>query len=121
MAYQDYDNTLKAEWNMDDAMLKHILLLKHNFVQSIHTWDLNSAYFTLREVWMEVEAKFKPKERGRLRKMIKELEIVRNEYFKDQRHLKGKFFSSLQNGMIKLNRLMKKHGLYFREHDDSGL
>jgi len=117
----DNNETLKAEWNMDDAILKHILLLKHNFVEALHTWDLNSAYFTLREIWMEVEAKFRIKEQVRLELMIKNLEVVRNEYFKDQRKKKGNFYHSLQGAMIKINRLMKKHGLYFREHDDSGL
>lgn len=117
----DYDTTLKSEWNMDDAVLKQILLLKYKFLNYLHTWDLNNAYFTLREVWSEVDAKFKPLEQEFCKETIDELEQKRNEWLSNQNKFKGEFYHAIQEVYIMFNRLMKKHGLYFREHDDSGL
>ena len=120
MAYQSYDDTLKAEWNMDDSILKSVLMLKYQFIEAMKRWNLDGAYWIIRQIRMEVEAKFKEKEQIQLDEDILELEGLRNQFFKDKK-LKGKFYRGLENFMIILNRLMKKHGLYFREHDDSGL
>ena len=120
MAYKNYDDTLKAEWNMDDSILKSVLMLKYQFIESLKNWKLDDAYWVVRQIRMEVEAKFKDKEQKKLAQDILKLEILRTEYFKDKK-LRGKFYRCLEDFNIILNRLMKKHGLYFREHDDSGL
>ena len=112
--------TLKAEWNMDDSILKSVLLLKYQFIDKMKAWELDEAYCIIRQIRMEVEAKFKIKEQESLDADILELEELRNDYFKNKR-LKGKFYRGLESFNIILNRMMKKHGLYFREHDDSGL
>ena len=119
MAWSDSE-TLKAEWNMDDSVLKSVLMLKYQFIEAMKSWNLDGAYWIIRQIRMEVEAKFKLKEQEQVEEDILELEQLRNAWFKDKK-LKGKFYRGLENFMIILNRLMKKHGLYFREHDDSGL
>lgn len=119
MAWND-NETLKAEWNMDDSVLKSVLLLKYQFIEAMKSWELERAYWVARQIRMEVEAKFKVKEQEQLEEDILELEKLRTSYMKDKK-LKGKFYRGLENFNIILNRLMKKHGLYFREHDDSGL
>ena len=119
---KDYsDTTLKSEWNMDDAILKQILLLKHQFLSYLHIWDLNNSYFTLRELWSEVDAKLKPIEQEYCEETMNELEIKRNDWERNKNKMRGEFYHSLQQVYMLFNRLMKKHGLYFREHDDSGL
>jgi len=119
MSWNDSE-TLKAEWNMDDSVLKSVLMLKYQFIEAMKTWKLDQAYWIARQIRMEVEAKFKVKEQEQLDSDILELEQLRTDYFKNKK-LKGKFYRGLENFNIILNRLMKKHGLYFREHDDSGL
>lgn len=114
------DETLKAEWNMDDSVLKSILLLKYQFIEAMKNWKLDEAYWIARQIRMEAEAKFKEKEQEQLAEDMLELENLRNEWFKNKK-LKGKFYRGLESFNIIINRLMKKHGLYFREHDDSGL
>ena len=116
----DNSETLKAEWNMDDSVLKSVLMLKYQFIEAMKGWNLDGAYWIVRQIRMEVEAKFKEKEQEQLANDILELEELRTNYFKDK-SLKGKYYRGLENFNIILNRLMKKHGLYFREHDDSGL
>ena len=122
--YNKYDSdssTLKSEWNCDDAILKQILLAKYQFQKYLSSWDLNNAYFTLREIWSEIDAKFKAVEQEFCEETMNELEIKRNEWIKNQNKMKGEFYHALQKVYMLMNRLMKKHGLYFREHDDSGL
>lgn len=124
MGYKNYDSdssTLKSEWNCDDAILKQILLAKYQFQKYLNSWDLNNAYFTLREIWSEIDAKFKKEEQDFCEETMDELECKRNEWIKNQKKIKGEFYHALQKVYMMLNRLMKKHGLYFREHDDSGL
>ena len=120
MGWSDSGETLKAEWNMDDSVLKYVLMLKYQFIEALKGWQLDDAYWIARQIRMEVEAKFRVKEQEQLAEDILELEQLRNSWFQDKK-LKGKFYRGLENFNIILNRLMKKHGLYFREHDDSGL
>jgi len=121
MAYEDKE-TEKAVWNMDDSVLKTLWFLKNTFIMQKQEFKLESAYWTLRNIWMEVEAKFSKKEREKVKEKVDNLETVRKEYLKNNHNNSGTFYIELENVYISLNRLMASNGLYFRESDeDDGL
>ena len=99
---------------MDDAVLKTISLLKTSFLIYLKEWELDRAYWILREIRAETESKFKEAEQKELEEDIKKLEDIRKKYL-ENKEKRGEFFIELEKFSIKLNRLMKKHGLYFRE------
>ncbi len=113
-----YEPTLKAVWNMDEAILKTIHYLKTEFILKIHKWQLEEAYWTLRDIRMEIDSKLKDTEQAKANSELKILETKRLEYLKDKKGKKGEFYVACENYYILLNRYMKLHGLYFRESDD---
>lgn len=114
--------TLKAEWNMDDEVLKIIKALKTAFIIYIKNWDLENAYFTLRQIRMEIDSKLKGKQQSTAKTKIDVLEKERMEYLKDMKTNKRKFYRLCEDYYIYLGRLMQEHGLYFREKiEDEGL
>jgi len=114
------DTVLKSIWNMDEAVLKAIYFLKLKFVNHLKDWELDSAYWTLRNIRMEVDSKLKSEEQEMVADDLEKLEKERNEYLKNPKDSKqrGEFYLQLESYYILLNRLMKRHGLYFREGDD---
>lgn len=110
--------TLKAVWNMDEAILKTIHYLKTEFILKIHKWQLEEAYWTLRDIRMEIDSKLKGEEQKTAKNELNELEKRRKDYLKDKKKEKGKFYVACEQYYILLNRYMKIHGLYFRESDD---
>lgn len=112
------DFTAKTVWNMDEAVLKTIHELKTAFLIQIQHWQLENAYWTVRNIRMEVDAKLKDKEQKEANGKIKELEETRKKYLMDKRNKRGEFYNCLEEFYILLNRYMKSHGLFFREGDD---
>lgn len=113
-----YEPTLKAIWNMDEGILKSILFLKMTLIYQMQNWDLDRAYWTLRNIRMEIDSKLKSEEQKIAENKLKTLENTRREYLKDKRNKKREFYLALENYYVLLNRYMKAHGLYFREGDD---
>jgi len=113
-----YEPTLKVVWNMDEAVLKSIHYLKVRFVFQMQNWDLDGAYWTIRNIRMEIDSKLKDKEQENVGTKLKEMEDQRKKYLKDKKNKKGEFYLTLENYYILLNRYMKQHGLYFRENED---
>ena len=120
--YKGSSEAKKAEWNMDDEILKIIRQLKSLFIIYINDWDLKNAYFILRQLRMEVDAKLSPEEQKEAEKKMEKLEDKRKEYLEEEKEKRGDFYSSCEKYYIFLNRLMKHHGLFFREKmEDEGL
>jgi len=115
------DFTAKTVWNMDEAVLKTIKDLKTAFLVLMQTWRLDNAYWIIRNIRMEIDAKLKEKEQTIVDKKLKDLEEKRKEYLQDKNKKRGEFYFYLEDYYILLNRYMKKHGLYFREGDDPRL
>lgn len=113
-----YEPTLKAVWNMDEAILKTISELKRGFIIKIHRWELEEAYWTLRDLRMEIDSKLKDKEQEKAKTELNNLEKTREDYLKDKKAKKGEFYVACEKYYLLLNRYMKVHGLYFRESDD---
>ncbi|HUS51419.1 MAG TPA: hypothetical protein VMZ91_14715 [Candidatus Paceibacterota bacterium] len=137
------EDTQKALWNFDGAELFLIFGIKQKIVEAFEEWDLESAYWKLRLLRIELDAKL---QRGH-KKLILEVEKRQNkkptktekqivdEKLKelDNKYTTYKnltdptddetssFFQELQEFYMHLCYLMKKHGLYFREGEDMRL
>jgi len=137
------EDTQKAVWNFDGAELFLIFGIKQRIVEAFEEWDLETAYWKLRLLRMELDAKL---QRGH-KKLILELEKKQKKKPKktekqivdeklenlDKKYTsykelvdpdekeKSTFYQELQEFYIHLCWLMKKHGLYFREGEDMRL
>ena len=121
MAYYNRFNaqeTEKAKWNMDDEILKIIRELKISFLNSMKNWELEEAFWILDLICVECDAKLKSKEQEYIENELSELEKLREEYSKDAREVSGKLYIKLRKLYKEINRLMKKHGVWFREFED---
>jgi len=117
-----------ALWNFDGAQLQLIFEIKADFLSRLREWDLDNAYWRLRDLATELDAKlfrnFKELETNKeikaTERMLAELETERNDYSKNplDKQVASKFYLYLEAYYKYLNRLMKKHGLYFREGED---
>lgn len=115
------EDEVQTIWNMDEAVLRTVHQLKVLFIYQLHNWQLDEAYWTIRSLWMEVDAKFKPKERKEAITKIEDLEGERQQYVQDKIQRRSDFYLKLEKFYIFLNRLMKEHGIFFREKLDVGL
>jgi hypothetical protein len=122
MAWKDYSkqyySTDKAIWNMDDEILKIIKDLKILFLRHLKDWNLEDAYWVLDTICMECDAKLKSKERKEIEDALEILEKNRGKFAYNERLKAGEFYINLRNLYIKINRLMKQHGVWFREAVD---
>lgn len=134
-------------WNFDAAEFYVIFQIKNKFVDDMLKWNLEGAYWTLRTLRMEIDAKLKRKEdnkmladmeqerieSGRKRKetekedvdnLMHEIDLRRKEYNSNRNpsdEARGEYYLILEGFYMYLCFLMKKHGMYFREGDDSRL
>lgn len=135
------DEVGQTIWNSDAFEAQILFEIKSEFMKSLLSWDLENAYWKVRALRMELDAKLIRK--GQKKKLIEEfegetkketidektdtdsklndVETVRKDFNQinnpsdDER---GNLFLSLENFYMHLCYLMKKHGIYFREGDD---
>lgn len=135
-------------WNFDGAELYLIFQLKNKIVESFESWDLETSYWKLRLLRMELDAKlqrvnnkmleeFDDKQEelsGKKKKKQTEKQITDDKMeeldegyskYKELDNIddedRSKFYQELQDFYMHLCYLMKKHGLYFREGEDMRL
>ena len=53
----DYDDVQQSKWNFDGAEMEAIFSLKANFIIQLGSWELENAFWTLRTIRMEIDAK----------------------------------------------------------------
>jgi hypothetical protein len=139
----------QAKWNFDGAEAEAIFALKASFINFMRVWRLDDAYWILRTIRMELDAKLsrgrnkaiekmqeemeERKEEDEKKKKLTEKEEVdamlskvtneRNTFNEDPTAQENKiiFFQVLEDFYMHLCYLMKKHGLYFREGEDNTL
>lgn len=137
----------KAVWNIDAAEDYAIFEAKIKFVNCMLEWNLEGAYWAVRTLRMELDAKLqrgdkkydelikklkgdnkkeskKETEKEIVDQLLVELETKRTEYNEatiPSEELRGKFYLMLEAFYMHLCYLMKKHGIYFREGEDSRL
>jgi len=117
-----YDNTSsekdQAVWNIDDEILKIIRELKVLFLRALIEMKLEDAYMFLDLICGEEDAKLTDTESKEIEGSLKVLEEQRQEYLKDMKKNGGAFFIQLRTLYKRTNKLMKEHGIWFREQED---
>ena len=112
-------------WNIDDAQLRCLFEIKLSFIQHKLTWDLDNCYWDVRTLWMELDSNLDREEREEAEKELNKLTETRGKYNERENQetiKKSEYYSALEHFYMSLCRLMKHHGLYFREReDDEGL
>lgn len=132
--------TLQSVWNFDGAELNLIFELKLEVSNALQEWNLEAAYWKLRDLRREIDAKLNRtkkneiecyNEEGEKQKVkLTEKELIDNFiiYVEKERNTyllnyqgegaASKFYLILEEFYMNLASLMKEHGLYFREGDD---
>lgn len=125
MAYRAKDTSdIQATWNSDDIQLAQIFQIKHNLIDLFSTKNLEEIYWLARALWRELDAKMTEKEQEAFQGAIKRLEDKRKEltYSENKIETEKEFYLLLEALYMDLCRMMKDHGLYFREQfDERGL
>lgn len=139
---EEQESSQQSKWNFDGAELYIIFQYKTQFLEFLDVWDLENAYWKLRRMRGELDAKLKREHNKLLDSMeeekekkvkvtekqladekLEELTVIREQYKidnnKNNLELKNKFYIALEEFYLFLCFLMKKHGLYFREGEDS--
>lgn len=138
------DEAIQSVWNFDGAELNLIFSIKAETVFYLQGWHLELAYWKLRDLRREIDAKLKT-EKGKkeyeiqvekdgkvkakkiklsekelvdhmLGDLVNERGIFLKSVQKEEEH--SRFYLALEEFYLLLCRLMKEHGLYFREGDD---
>lgn len=139
----EYEQAQQSVWNFDGAELFMLFNIKSKIVVALEEWNLHEAYKKIRLLRMELDAKLKREnkkiidefekelgkkprktEKAQMDEMIKELDESYTSYTllsdPDDKE-KSNFYQELESVYMHLCHLMKKHGLYFREGEDSRL
>ena len=132
----------QAVWNFDGAEAQVLYSLKERFIWEMREWDLESAYWTVRAIRMEIDAKLnrgkkkmieefekdlgkeiKETEKDFVDRIMKEVDNERDIFLNSQKNdeVKGRFYFILEKFYMEICYIMKKHGLYFREGEDNTL
>lgn len=135
---------LQAVYNFDGAELQAIFEIKKEFITCMVNWDLEQAFWKVRLLRMELDAKLvrkfkkkiitdddeydeQPKEKKETEKeyidgLLLNLEnkrIAFNTLTIPGPNDKAKYYLDIEFFYMELCYLMKKHGIYFREGEDS--
>jgi len=133
-----------SSWNIDGLEHQLIFNLKSSIVYKLKNWDLDLAYWDLRLMRAEIDAKFsrgnkskielesemdkreleknKESEKQQVDRLMKELQEYRDKYVSlsvPNDHQKGEFFILLETFYMHLCFLMKVHGMYFKDGDST--
>jgi len=139
----EYEQAQQSVWNFDGAELFMLFNIKSRIVFALEEWNFHEAYKKIRLLRMELDAKLKREnkkiidefekgigktksktEKAQVDEMIKDLDNYYTVYVKipdPNDEERSKFYKKLESVYMHLCYLMKKHGLYFREGEDSRL
>lgn len=120
---------LQSIWNFDDRVAFMLGELKANFLQDMHTWNLEDAYSHVRLIWVETDAKLNNSKKEYPDDDPTILKLTQQEHAEKQINLleesrsiflagrldPGEFYKQLEDFYRLICSLMKKNGLYFRE------
>lgn len=135
---------LQAVYNFDGAELQAIFEIKKEFIQCMLVWNLEQAFWKARLLRMELDAKLvrklkkkiisdddEPDEEDKNKKhtekeyidgLLSDLEnkrVIFNSIPNPNGNVKAQYYLDIEFFYMELCYLMKKHGIYFREGDDS--
>jgi len=117
---------IMAKWNADDIQLFNLFEIKSKILEFLNSREFEMLYWEIRKLWVELDAKMTETERTKFENSIKVLDTMRVEYIRGNKNSRSKteieFYKLLVNFYRDLCRMMKEHGLYYREsEDDRGL
>jgi len=104
----------ESKWNIEDARHKSVDYFLKLCEINLMNWNLDGAYWALREVKIIVIPKFDEDEIKTVNKNLIWLEGKRQEWL-NKKIPDGKFRLALEEFYELLNMLMVKHDMYFRE------
>lgn len=143
MGEEFQDQQQQALWNFDGAELFLIFQIKSQVVAALEEWDLSEAYRKIRLLRGELDAKLirshkkiieefeKKSKKGKGKKKTEKaivddkIKNLDNDYstfveiVDPSDTQKADFYKKLEALYMHLCYLMKRHGLYFREGEDS--
>ena len=139
----DDNNTQQSIWNFDGAELFLIFQIKSSIVEALESWDLDKAYWKCRLLRQELDAKLKrgnkkiidefnksigkKKEKSEKSKVDEKMRLLDSAYSKyckindPYEKEKSEFYQKVEAFYMDLCYIMKQHGLYYREGEDSTL
>ena len=115
------DYAPKSIWNLDDARLRTLNYFMVLCDEAFSLWELNEIYSHLRSIRRIICAKINDVEFGKVTIAFKELEILKRTMNKGEKDYDKKvieYYNKCDEIYISMSRLMKKHGLFFREGED---
>jgi len=117
------DFTAKTVWNMDEARMREINNYLVACEQCLLSWDLELLYTYLLQVRRLCSGKFTTQEYKKLgTDLIDKIEKLRRELNPDEERKYNNdrilIYNLCDELYIELNRLLVKHGLFFRVGDD---
>lgn len=129
-------------FNFDGAQLYLIFQLKNAATINLSNWNLDEAYWKLRDLRREIDPilkttkpeeylvldekgekiKIKLTEREMVEKLLEILQNERNDLLSSSGEKEdfSRFYTALEEFYLILNRIMKERGLLLREGDDAG-
>lgn len=110
--------TQQSLWNMDDERLKVINIKMMSASEALDSWDTELIYFSLYALLREASGKFAVKETEKLQKEMHKLNDLRLPSLKKRSPSKSEFWELGNDIYIEMNKLLKQHGLFFREGKD---
>ncbi|MFW9873001.1 MAG: hypothetical protein ACFFG0_07880 [Candidatus Thorarchaeota archaeon] len=137
------EENLPALWNFDGGELVLLFKIKTECAEHLDSWKLNDAYWSLRSLRREIDAKLNREKKEKYNMLndqgkLEERELTEKEYTdiflegidglretlmgdsEDEaaNENKTKFYHALEGFYMYLCFLMKKHKLYFREGEN---
>lgn len=129
---------LASIWNFDGAEYYSIYQLKSKFILFMSEWKLDQAYWVVRLLRMELDAKLKVKSKKRkesddeteeegmsekdevddMLKRVSEFKVMYDSHKNPSPEQTTEYFQILENFYMYICRKMKQHGFYFRESED---
>lgn len=116
------DFTAKTVWNLDDARFKAIDYYLNLCEACFISWDLENMYIYLQQIRRMISGKINIIQFDETGKSLQEIEELRqsiNTADDDEfPKIKHEIYQKCDKLYVYLNRLMVKHGLFFKEGDD---
>ncbi len=109
----DYSGN-ESKWNMEEARHRSIDAFLKLCEANLMKWDLDGAYWALREVKIMVIPKFDEDEIIKVNKALSELEQKRQAWL-NKKISSGSFRLALEEFYELINTLMAEHKMYFIE------
>ena len=133
------NSSQQSLWNFDDKVSAILADLKAGFLTALFTADLETAYFNVRLLWVESDAKLDrekkmyplldeqgveiPKDKRTMSEadyaaqQMQKLEVSR-KLWRNKELTSDLFYEQLENFYMLICLFMKYNGLYFREGND---